>query len=165
MLLPIHWQNPMLPRIVTRSSSVCQPRPTASRTGVPARPRTPTPGPDHPGGLTSFSKSDALLVETDLSKRAHYNKEVSTAPNLSKPITKAFERYILLFIEMPQFKIQFHVILAELYMYRVYLIYYRGQARFHNIPIILAHTHALWPDTLLLLYLYDLPCVTFPVPQ
>lgn len=79
----------MLPRIVTRSSSVCQPRPTASRTGVPARPRTPTPGPDHPGGLTSFSKSDALLVETDLSKRAHYNKEVSPAPNLSKPITKA----------------------------------------------------------------------------
>lgn len=60
--------NPRLPRIVTCSSSVGQPRPTASRTGVPVRPRTPTPGPDHRGGLTSFSKCNALLVETDLSK-------------------------------------------------------------------------------------------------
>lgn len=140
--------NPWLPRIVTRSSSVGQPRPTASRTGVPVRPRTPTPRPDHSGGLTSFSKCNALLVETDLPKRAFYNKVDSTAPHLSKQITKVFLSYNInrnVSILNPS-----PCILAESYPVHL-IICYTGASPFSQ------HPHSISPCFSLLVYLYHLP--------
>ena len=66
------FTSSITPWVVTLPSPVGESSPAGPGARVPARPRSPPPAPDHPGGQTGLGKSYTLLVETNLAEKGKY---------------------------------------------------------------------------------------------